>query len=69
MHANRLCADRQAFMKRLAQMVKEGVSVNQAMGFSGGDSSAISRLFAAIKGGNSQLVRTMCASDPSLVSD
>ena len=55
-------------MKRLAQMVKEGASVSKLMASSAGDSSAISRLFDAIKDGNSQLVKTMCESDPSLVS-
>ena len=55
-------------MKRLAQMVKEGTTVSKVMGSSGGDSSAISRLFTAIKDGNSQLVKEMCQNDPSLVS-
>nr|KAG5706448.1 hypothetical protein BaRGS_032841 [Batillaria attramentaria] len=55
-----------ALMKRLAEMVKQGATVSQAMSSSGDSDSAMSRLFHAIKEGNSQAVKAVCQSNPSL---
>ncbi|KAK7496799.1 hypothetical protein BaRGS_00012008, partial [Batillaria attramentaria] len=61
-------SERQALMKRLAEMVKQGATVSQAMSSSGDSDSAMSRLFHAIKEGNSQAVKAVCQSNPSLIS-
>ncbi|XP_076451290.1 uncharacterized protein LOC143287230 [Babylonia areolata] len=62
------CHERQKYMQELARMVKEGVSVSHLTVSPGADSSAISRLFEAIKDDNLTLVREMCQSDPSLLN-